>query len=52
MEKNVHLIATHLRWPPGSWDHLSIRRASRIFEAVAEYNKDHATTLSLEDLSE
>ena len=36
MEKNIDLIALRYRWPPGSWDDLTIERATRLLQAVSE----------------
>jgi len=38
VEENIHLIALNYRWPPGSWDHLSIARISRLIEAINKRN--------------
>lgn len=50
MEKNIHLIALRYRWPPGSWDHLTIARAARLFGAVSEISA--AERLALPDLTD
>ena len=34
MEKNIDLIALRYRWPPGSWDGMTIERATRLLDAI------------------
>jgi len=34
VEENIHWIALNFRWPPGSWDHLSVKRISRLVDAI------------------
>jgi hypothetical protein len=36
VEKNVHLTALRYRWPPGSWDHLPVARAARLFDVARQ----------------
>jgi hypothetical protein len=50
VEKNIHLTALRYRWPPGSWDHLPVARAARLFLAVRDMAETEAAALS--DLSE
>lgn len=40
MEENIHRVALKYNWPPGSWDHLSIARAARLFDAVTTVNDE------------
>lgn len=39
MEENVNLIALQYRWPPGSWDDLTLARAGRLWDAIVKRNK-------------
>jgi len=39
VEENFHYLALQYRWPPGSWDHLTIARAARIWDTVMKRNK-------------
>lgn len=39
MEKNLELVALQYRWPPGSWDHLTLQRAARLWASLEERHK-------------
>jgi hypothetical protein len=45
IEKNVHIVALRHKWPPGSWDHLNLKRVSRIFEAAREMAENDAAAI-------
>lgn len=53
MEENFNLIALQYRWPPGSWDHLTIERAGRLWGALEKRHKalrDSGGAVDEEDL--
>jgi hypothetical protein len=42
VEEDVNVIAFQQRWPPGSWDNLTIRRAVRMVNALIKHRREQA----------